>query len=312
MRIAFLGATSQIAKDLALSFCEQSGHELVLYARRPEAVSQWLASVDLPKRYTVHKFSAFTVTENFDAIFNFVGVGNPAHAASMGASIFDLTLQFDELALNYLRKHTGCRYIFLSSGAAYGSNFNTPVDATSSATIAINHLQPQDWYSVAKLHAECRHRSLADMSIVDIRIFNYFSHTQDMEARFLITDIARSIRDRTVFKTSADYLVRDFIGPDDFYQLINSILNSPCMNAVLDCYSKAPIDKPTLLAAMQAHFDLHYELVQSSYGVNATGNKPYYYSVNKHAAEFGYSPTLSSLECIEKELRMFMKENDLG
>ena len=74
MRIAFLGATSQIAKDLALSFCEQSGHELVLYARRPEAVSQWLASVDLPKRYTVHKFSAFTVTENFDAIFNFVGV----------------------------------------------------------------------------------------------------------------------------------------------------------------------------------------------------------------------------------------------
>jgi hypothetical protein len=133
-----------------------------------------------------------------------------------------------------------------------------------------------------------------------------------MEARFLITDIARSIRDGTVFKTSAEYMARDFIGPDDFYQLINSILNSPCMNAVLDCYSKAPIDKPTLLAAMQVHFDLRYELVKSSSGINATGNKPYYYSVNKRAAEFGYSPALSSLECIEKELRMFMKENDRG
>ena len=302
MRIAFLGATSQIAKDLALSFCEQSGHELVLYARRPEAVSQWLASVDLPKRYTVHKFSAFTVTENFDAIFNFVGVGNPAHAASMGASIFDLTLQFDELALNYLRKHTGCRYIFLSSGAAYGSNFNTPVDATSSATIAINHLQPQDWYSVAKLHAECRHRSLADMSIVDIRIFNYFSHTQDMEARFLITDIVRAIRDKTVLKISADHMARDYIGPDDFYQLVNAILTSPAANVAVDCYSKAPIAKATLLAAMQEKFGFQYELVKSDSGVNATGAKPYYYSVDKRAASFGYVPRNTSLETLFSQM----------
>ena len=298
MRIAILGATSQIAKDLVQSFAANSRHDLVLFARRPEAVTQWLADVGLVGRYPVANFTAFNADQHFDAILNFVGVGNPALAAAMGASIFDVTLQYDELALSYVRQHPTCRYIFLSSGAAYGASFDTPVDAATCATVPINNLQPQDWYGVAKLHAECRHRSLAPLPIVDIRVFNYFSHTQDMEARFLITDIARAIRDKIVLKTSADFMVRDFIGPDDFYQLVNAILISPATNVAVDCFSKAPIDKVTLLAAMQEKFGLQYELVQSDSGVNATGAKPYYYSADKWAANFGYVPRSTSLENI--------------
>jgi hypothetical protein len=41
------------------------------------------------------------------------------------------------------------------------------------------------------LHAEAKHRALFNFSIVDVRVFNYFSHTQDMNARFLITDNLR-------------------------------------------------------------------------------------------------------------------------
>ena len=193
MRIAILGATSQIAKDLVLSFSAQSNHELALFARRPEAVKQWLTGVGLSGRYTVADFAVFGADRNFDAILNFVGVGNPAQAAAMGASIFDVTLQYDERALAYVRQHPDCRYLFLSSGAAYGSTFDEPADENTKAVVAINHLQPQDWYAVAKLHAECRHRSLKHLPIVDIRVFNYFSHTQDISARFLITDILRAI-----------------------------------------------------------------------------------------------------------------------
>src|SRR5450830_1691632 len=301
MRIAILGATSQIAKDLVLSFSAQSSHELVLYARRPEVVKQWLASVGLSGRYAVANFAAFNADQHFDAILNFVGVGNPAQAAVMGASIFDVTLQYDELALSYVRQHPICRYIFLSSGAAYGASFDTPVDAATRATVPINNLQPQDWYGVAKLHAECRHRSLAPLPIVDIRVFNYFSHTQDMSARFLITDILRAIRDKTVLKTSADYIVRDFIHPLDFCNLVNAILAAPAANAVVDAYSKAPIDKPTLLAAMQEKFGLQYETVQTGAGVNATGGKPHYYSLTTRAVDFGHQPTLTSLEGILQE-----------
>jgi nucleoside-diphosphate-sugar epimerase len=304
MRLAILGATSQIAKDLVQSFAAQGHHELVLYARRPDAVLQWLSSVGLEGRYVVADLTIFSTDEHFDAILNFVGVGNPAQAAAMGASIFDVTLQYDELALSYVRQHPNCRYIFLSSGAAYGASFDAPVDANSKATVAINNLQPQDWYGVAKLHAECRHRSLAPLPIVDIRVFNYFSHTQDMSARFLITDILRAIRDKTVLKTSADYIVRDYLHPFDFCNLLNAILAAPAVNAVVDAYSKSPIDKPTLLASMQEKFGLQYELVQKVTGVNATGSKPHYYSTNRRAEDFGCKPTFTSLMCIEKALEI--------
>ena len=310
MHIAILGATSQIAKDLVLAFSKQDSHELVLFARRPEIVMQWLASVGLSGEYAVKDFAAFNTDEHFDALLNFVGVGDPAQAAAMGASIFDVTLKYDEIALNYVRQYPQCRYLFLSSGAAYGSSFDTPVDENTKAVVAINNLQPQEWYAVAKLHAECRHRSLAHLPIIDIRVFNYFSHTQDMSARFLITDIVRSIRDKTVLKTSSDYIERDFIHPSDFYNLVIALLTTPATNAVVDCYSKAPIDKPTLLLAMQEKYGLQYEVISIPNAINATGNKPYYYTKYTRAADYGYHPTMTSLEGLIIEIKSLLLIND--
>ena len=308
MNVAILGATSQIAKDLIIAFSKSNNYQLTLFARRPDAVNQWLEKVNLSGQFKVADFNSFTIEKHFDAILNFVGVGDPAQAAAMGASIFDVTLKYDQMALIYLEQHPQCRYIFLSSGAAYGSSFEASVDENTKATVAINNLQPQDWYAVAKLHAECRHRSLAHLPIIDIRVFNYFSHTQDMSARFLITDIVRAIRDKTVLKTSSDYIVRDFIHPSDFYKLVVALLASPAPNAVVDCYSKAPIDKPALLAAMQDNFGLRYEVITNNAGVNATGNKPHYYSLNTKAADFGYLPSFTSLEGILRETKLIIHQ----
>lgn len=307
MHIAILGATSQIAKDLALSFDAHSEHQLTLFARRPEAVRDWLTGVGLAGRYAVDDFEAFGAECRFDAVLNFVGVGNPAQAAAMGASIFDVTLRYDELALQYLRAHPDCRYLFLSSGAAYGSNFSAPVDRDSDAIVPINHLKSQDWYAAAKLHAECRHRSLPDLHIVDIRVFNYFSRTQDISARFLITDILRAIRDQTVLQTSPTHMVRDYLHPSDFHQLVAALLCAPATNAVVDCYSREPIDKLSMLAKMQESFGLRYEIAGEDAGVNATGAKPYYYSRNTRAADFGYQPSLTSLEGILLEAAAIMR-----
>jgi len=312
MRLAILGATSQIAKDLVQSFGVQRSHELVLYARRPDVVSQWLTRVCLAGQHTVADLGAFGAKEHFDAVLNFVGVGNPAQAAAMGASIFDITLKYDEMVLDYVRRHPECRYLFLSSGAAYGASFDTPVDQNTKAVVSINNLQPQDWYAVSKLHAECRHRSLTHFPIVDIRVFNYFSCTQDMEARFLITDIFRGIRDKAVLKTSSDYIVRDYLHPADFYQLVSVLLCAPAANTAVDCYSQAPITKPNLLTAMQDKFGLQYEITQASVSVNATGIKPHYYSLNTRAADFGYQPTLTSLEGIVQEMQVILQSAARG
>jgi nucleoside-diphosphate-sugar epimerase len=302
LRIAILGATSQIAKDLVRLFAAQTTHDLVLYARRLEAVKQWLISVGLPERYPIQDFELFNLNSNFDVVINFVGVSNPEQVAAMGASILDLTLQYDELALRYVRKHPSCRYIFLSSGAVYGSCFELPVEVNSRAVISINNLKPQDWYGVAKLHAECRHRSMASLPIVDIRLFNYFSHTQDMEARFLITDIVRAIRDKTVLKTLGNYIVRDFVHPLDFFQLVNAIILTSSINVAVDCYSKSPIDKITLLQVMQERFGLQYEIDETNSIFDFKQPKTYYYSNNKCDFIFGYKPFFSSIEGIMIEL----------
>lgn len=309
MRTAILGASSQIAKDLITSVSRDDGYELILFARRPDLVKDWILTSGIKQQYRVDNYAAFSTADHFDVIINFVGVGDPVRAAAMGASIFDVTLTYDEMALNYLKAHPHCRYIFLSSGAAYGSGFESPADENTHSIININNLKPQDWYAVAKLHAECRHRSLQDLPIIDIRVFNYFSHTQDMSARFLITDIVRAIRDKSILKTSSDHIVRDFIHPADFYNLVIALLSSPPANTVVDCYSRDPIDKTTLLKAMEDNFGLKYEVTQSGSGVNATGLKPHYYSLNKKAEQFGYIPNYSSLEGLMDECGLAYKNH---
>ena len=308
MRIAILGASSEIAKDLIISFCAQDDHKLVLYARRPDDVTQWLDVVGLFGRCVVAHFSDFGSNGHLDAILNFVGVGNPAKTVAMGASIFDVTFKYDDMSLAYVQQHPQCRYVFLSSGAAYGSSFDKPADDNTVASVAINNLQPQDWYAVAKLHAECRHRALLHLPIIDIRVFNYFSHTQDISARFLIMDIFRAIRDKTVLKTSPVYIERDYVHPSDFYQLISSVLSASAENAAIDCYSLAPISKPDLLAAMSEEFGLRYEITETLAGVNATGSKPHYYSQNMRAANFGYQPAFTSLAGVLDEMKNLLQE----
>ncbi len=96
MKIAILGATSQIARDLIVSFSVEESKYLYLFARRPDEVTKWLVSVGLAGRYPADDFSQFARQE-FEAVINFVGVGNPAQAAAMGNSIFDITLRFDQL-----------------------------------------------------------------------------------------------------------------------------------------------------------------------------------------------------------------------
>ncbi|MGZ3183776.1 MAG: NAD-dependent epimerase/dehydratase family protein [Telluria sp.] len=298
MTIAFLGASSKIAKDLAVSMCAAGRSGLLLYVRDVARTEAWAAAAGIAAQVRIFDYARYGELPH-DAVINFVGIGDPVKTAELGAQIFDITNQYDELALAGLRAHPQRRYIFLSSGAAYGSTFEAPADAHTPARVPINALHPQDFYGVAKLYAECRHRALPQFAITDIRVFNYFSRTQDIEARFFITDILRAIRDKTVLRTAPGYMVRDFVHPSDFHRLVECILAAPPGNRAVDCYSKAPVDKPALLQAMQEKFGLQVEVSEApATTVAATGAKPHYYSVNHAAAAWGYEPRYTSLESI--------------
>jgi nucleoside-diphosphate-sugar epimerase len=300
MRIAILGATSQIARDTVTSLLAHSDYRMALFARRADAVQQWTQTKDAAGRVEVAEFAALRDDDRFDAVLNFVGVGNPAKTVAMGASILDVTTQYDDLALGYVQRHPGCKYIFLSSGAAYGAHFDEPANAGTEARVPINALAGQDWYSVAKMYAEVRHRARPDLPIVDLRVFNYFSHTQDLSARFLITDLVRAVKSGETLKTSPLNIVRDFIGPDDFHSLVRLVLEGPPRNDVFDCYTKEPVDKMTLLQKMRERFGLSYEVEQVAL-VNGTGVKPNYYSLNRRAESIGYLPSKTSLQTVLDE-----------
>ena len=302
MRIAILGAASQIAQDLILSFSKNKSYNFSLFGRNVALLQKWINSESLSDKYQVQEYSEFANHQKYDVIINFVGIGDPIKAQKIGSDIFQITEQYDDMALNYIKQHKETKYIFMSSGAVYGGSYQKPVNENTVATVDINNLKSTDWYAISKLYAEAKHRSMPELSIVDVRVFNYFSHTQDMNARFLITDIVRAIKNKEVFKTLADNVIRDFITPPDFYRLIQAIIDFKPINTALDCYTKSPISKFDLLSELEREFGLQYNVDKSAKIVNATGAKINYYSVNKAAGVIGYSPAYGSLDGVLQEI----------
>jgi len=300
MKIAILGATSQIAQDLILSFSRHKSYELLLFARNVKLLKEWVDSEGLDNKYQVKTYSYFSNNQSYDVIINFVGVGDPVKAQKIGRNILKITSQYDNVVLDYLQHHKETKYIFLSSGAVYGGNFQQPVSRDSIATI--NNLSTTSWYAISKLQAEIKHQALINSSIVNIRVFNYFSHTQDANAKFLITNVVRAIKNKEIFKTSVDNIVRDFVTPPDFYNLIQAIIDSKPTNTTLDCYTKSPIAKFDLLFAMKDKFNLNYEIAESLDIVNIAGHKMHYYSTSNNAKNIGYEPKNTSLEGVVKEI----------
>ena len=309
MKIVILGATIQIAQDLILSFSKNQHYDFSLFGRNMELLEKWINSENLSDKYQVQEYSEFSNHQKYDVIINFVGIGDPVKAKKMGSDIFQITEQYDNMALDYIKQHKETRYIFLSSGAVYGGSYQEPANENTVATVDINNLNPTGWYAIAKLYAEAKHRSLSNLSIVDVRVFNYFSCTQDMSAGFLITDLVRALKNNDLFITSSENIVRDFITPPDFFRLIESIINFKAINSVVDCYSKLPVDKLSLLAAMKERYGLRYKLSDSLISVNSTGVKANYFSLNKCAENFGYSPAKSSLESILEQSDMILEKH---
>jgi nucleoside-diphosphate-sugar epimerase len=240
-------------------------------------------------------------------IINFIGVGDPAKAREIGAGIFDATLESDALARTFIAERPATPYVFYSSGAVYGTGFAAPVDATSSSVVPVNALEPQHYYTVSKLHAEATHRASFGATILDLRIFNYFSRTIDITAHFLITDMLRCVAQGTVFETTDTAMTRDYIHPDDLCALMIALLSAPAgANQPVDAYSAAPITKKELIELFQRELGLKVAIKGAVQTINATGAKPEYYSRNRAAEALGYRPSYSSAEGVLIEGRALL------
>lgn len=303
-KIAILGANSYISKDLIKNLINDNYSDLVLFSRNPINLTNVLIKENSTSIRSLG-YDQF-LKEEYDIIINFVGESDPSKLAIIGKDIFSITDYYDNLALKSLKNNSKCKYIFISSGDAYGDVFNEPVNETTQSKFDLNNLQPYEYYGAAKYLAETRHRNIEEYSIIDVRVFSYFSENINLNGKFLLNEIITSVKNNSVFSTVKNNIWRDYIGPKDFFNFINILIKQAPTNISIDCYSKGPIDKNSMLSIMTQKYGLKIKELSYLEKEEKIDRKAYYFSLNKFANSFGYTPSLSSIELIVQEFEKIL------
>lgn len=306
LRIAILGASGQIGKGLTQAFAGEA--QLFLFARSPHRVERFLTANTLSsesiKTGRMEEFPAGA----YDVVINAAGPGDPKTLGAPDTNILTVTEDLDRLGLRYVVDNPDAAYIYLSTGAIYGPDYDTDV-----FTWPVNAPPLGRLYPLAKLTAEARHRALTDRKIADIRIFGYFSRHADRSAGFLLSQISDALLSRRRLVTGPEDLVRDYIGPNDLVALIRCLLRAGTPNGSYDIYSDRPATKFQILELLEGAVQLAWDVE----GGDARRREPPQTIARDgmRAASLGYKPKLSTLSLVEREIRAILEsaevENEL-
>jgi len=307
-RIAILGATSHIAKSLIDNYSRNSNNLLFLFARSVDKVKSFIKI--LPQCNAIfYDYSEF-IRHDYDIIINCVGAGTPEKVQELNRDIFSLTKTFDDLVVKYLETHRDTRYFYFSSGIVHLVHLKKYLIPEEPFMMDINNVPFSDYYSLAKIFAEKRHRSLPHLHIIDLRVFAYFSRYIDLQSSFLITSIINSILHNKTFITNQKDIVRDYIHPDDLFSFIECFSDSGPQNAAIDVYSKKPVTKFELLDYFKNEYHLDFSVSDDLCILNPTGEKDQFFPFSHEAGKVGYVPLYSSLEGIAKETHKLMNQTE--
>ena len=301
-KIAILGATGYIGKSLVSEFLSSDNlFEIRLFSRSKNKLDEFIKGnkVDSSRLYidSLSDFSELT----YDVVINCTGIGDTALQKESLSKIFTVTEEMDTLIINYLEKNPKTLYINLSSGAVFGKNFDKAITEETKSILNINNLQLSEYYSIAKINAEAKHRAMKNFNIVDLRIFAFFSRFVDIKAEFFMSEVIDCLIKKKPLLTNNTDMVRDYITPKDLFTLINLVIKQGQMNDFFDVYSKKNITKFKLLDFLKEKHGLKYEFREQA-GYKKDFSKNIYYSKNNKAEQIGYVPALTSLEGIDYEI----------
>ena len=306
-KVALLGATSHVAKNLVAGMA--STHQLSLFARSTEKVAAFLSSQGINEGTTqVLALDSFGEQATpFDAVINCVGFGTPEKVRSQGADIFAVTERYDNVVLDYLAQYPSTVYVNFSSGAVYGTDSLHPVDKDAEFRVRLDSITVADAYRIAKLSSEAKHRSLVGRSIIDLRLFSFFSRHIDMTSSYLVTEMVRAIREGVEFVTNDVEIVRDYVHTEDLCDLVSRCVQSKDINRPFDVYSSRPCRKSEIIRAFRERFGLKVRMVEGPVEISPTGVKSCYSSNNHDAgAALGYAPRYSSLDALLDEAQALL------
>jgi hypothetical protein len=304
--IAIIGGTSHISKNLIYYFLLEKEKELDcqlhVYARNDFKMRKIINLMQnlTQERFINKKIISYidpnTLFEtNFDVIINCIGPGTDVQDYS---DYFRVTEAWDNLIIDYLtlRKHPDCLYINFSSGTVHKK-------------IDINNIQKSDFQAIAKINSEAKHRSFENLNILDLRLYAFFSRFADLENdNYFINKVIKCIRNKKVFETSPDSFIRDFIHPEDLYNIIREFtVNEYKINKAYDVMSRRAIDKFAILNYFKHTYNLVYDTIGNLNFYSSTGKKDEYYPKD-YESIIDYVPEYTSLGGIVKEAKYFLED----
>ena len=298
--IAIFGATSNIAKEFIKLSAEKYGENFLLFTRNQLASKAWVNKNNLSKHCIVMKYDEFNYELEWSSVINFIGIGDPRRLQSISNDIIEINDFFDIKIIDVLKRNPDRKYIYLSSGSVYCSDFLKPLHSDTTLKIKLNGTQKYHQYSIAKLISELRHRSLKNLNIIDIRIFNYLHNNSPEKDSSFIGSILHSLKTNNHFVTTDQNITRDFVDYTLFLESIFCLLNAEGHNNAYDIYSKKPVAKLELLNELSNDFGLKLKIKETG-NINLfepTGSKPMYYSMDRRLKKYGYNPSKTSKEIV--------------
>lgn len=311
MNVVVMGATSHIAKGLIDRFLDRGQDHLFLFSRSADKVQHFLDKIGRSRTdcYTIcTDYQAF-LSFPYDVIINCVGVETRNKHDCDFTRYFTVTEEFDGIAIRYLQtRNPDALYFSFSSGAVYGGGFSTPVDEFSTNSIQVNHVSPMNYYGIARINAEAKHRAHGNLRIVDLRIFSYFSRYINLSDGYFITDVMEALLGDRLLITDSTNIVRDYLHPQDLFSMIINCIHAGKINRAIDVYSCRPVSKQEILDYFAMTYGLRYESRHFSDNASATGAKNNYYSAWNSASQIGYAPRFSSIETLKQEARYILPQ----
>jgi nucleoside-diphosphate-sugar epimerase len=304
-KIAILGATSQIAKSLIINACNSGKYRLFLFARSPDRALSFLKEYVIAQIPDVFDLEAFP-QEQYDLLVNCVGISDPGKQRRAGAEIFFVTEKYDNLVISYLDKNPKSLYINFSSGAVYGTSFALPPTSDTKFELLVNQIQETDYYRIAKLNAEAKHRALK-RNIVDMRLFSFFSRFLDFSSRFFMTEVMRSLVENKELVTSRTDMMRDYVDQEDLFRAVELCIEHKPINEVFDVFSLKPVSKMEIIDLFRTKYGLKVRFEKKIDFKDATGVKDSYYPTNKRLEGLGYFPKFTSIDCLQRETEAILK-----
>lgn len=309
-KIAILGATGYVGRSLVHEFfLEKKSYRFFLFSRSKEKLHTHIPEVSKKVEYSIHSFDEFLNGE-YNVIINCTGISSSPNVQKNPFELFKVTEEVDTLIIDYLYQNPQAVYINISSGVVYGENFEKSVDEKSKTILPAGFFEGGESYAITKINAEAKHRAFSMFNIVDIRVFGFFSSLVDVDSPFLMSEIVKSLRDKKVFVTNKDDIIRDYVTAQDLLSFITLIIKKTKINDYFDIYSKKPISKFALLQALAKKYTLVYVVSRSKTKTKTIAKSSYFSKSKKATKILGYKPERTSLEGILFELdKMSLSSN---